>query len=68
MKIFEWLFGTDDQADELRASVAELEAQVDELTRTNRQLIASFDVQWKLIRALRDVNADLDRRLLEGNR
>lgn len=68
MKIFEWLFGTDDQADELRARVAELEDQVDQLTRTNRQLIASFDVQWKLIRALRDCNANLDSRLLEANR
>lgn len=56
MKVFEWLFGVDDQADELRARVAELEAEAGRL-RT------SVELQRQLIRALRDVNADLDRRM-----
>lgn len=62
MKFLEWLFGTDDQADELRARVAEFEAEVESLRRLNRQLTTSLELQRTLIRSLRDVNADLDRR------
>lgn len=62
MTFLQWLFGTDDQADELRARVAELEAEVESLRRLNRQLTTSLELQRTLIRSLRDVNADLDRR------
>lgn len=56
MKFMEWLVGTDDQADELLARVAELEAEV-------AGLRTSVELQRMLIRCLRDVNADLDRRM-----
>lgn len=59
MKFMEWLFGTDDQADELLGRVAELEAEV-------AGLRTSIELQRLLIRSLRDVNADLDCRLEEA--
>ena len=46
--------------------VDELELQVDELERTVARLTASLEIQRKLIQALRDANADLDRRLVEA--
>ena len=55
----EWWYGGGDlaqRADELADRVAELEAQV-------AQLLTSLELQRSLIRSLRDVNADLDRRL-----
>lgn len=57
------LFGAE-QADR----VDELELQVDELERTVARLTASLEIQRKLIQALRDANADLDRRLVEAAR
>lgn len=58
MSLMEWLFGGN-----LAARVDELEDQAAELRRMNRQLTASVELQATLIRSLRDVNADLDRRL-----
>lgn len=60
MSLIEWLFGGN-----LAARVDELEDQVDSLRMTNRRLTTSLELQATLIRSLRDVNADLDRRLLE---
>lgn len=60
MRLMEWLFGT---GDELEDEVARLEAELAKLTRERVQLLRSLDVAWKVIRALRDVNADLDGKL-----
>lgn len=60
-KLMTLLVGTE-QADR----IDELELQVDELQRTVARLTASLEIQRKLIQALRDVNADLDRRLVEA--
>jgi outer membrane murein-binding lipoprotein Lpp len=60
-KLMTLLVGTE-QADR----IDELELQVDELERTVARLRASLEIQRKLIQALRDVNADLDRRLVEA--
>lgn len=61
MSLTEWLFGGN-----LAARVDELEDQVDSLRMTNRRLTTSLELQATLIRSLRDVNADLDRRLQEA--
>lgn len=62
MSFLLWLFGADDLADELRVRVDELEAELAQVRRLNRQLTTSLELQRSLIQALRDVNADLDRR------
>jgi hypothetical protein len=59
MRLMEWLFGTGDDEDE----VARLEAELGKLTRERAQLLRSLEVAWQVIRALRDVNADLDGKL-----
>jgi len=55
MRFLDWLYGADEEADELRQRVAQLEAEA-------AQLRTSLEIQRTLIRALRDVNADLDGR------
>ena len=57
MWLMEWLLGK--PSDEERR-IDELEARVDELLRERAALQRSLEVCWRLIVALRDVNADMD--------